>query len=199
MVINPQLQKWSSDQYFVVEVYARKGIVVFPQGFVSWFGGPFMFSWARIKNQILNYNNMITFEYPEDREYFISLLAQGDSHFFEQNCLKYFDFRDPKIKRNEFNKIRQTVLKTLVQKYGLKCQLKLHPDCSKIKKFDIDHLIPLSTNELNKKIRKLKPENSKKVPTQSFGSNDINNLVIACSRCNAYKKHRIIIPKNLMP
>jgi len=43
MVENPQLQKWSSDQYFVVEVYTRKGVVVFPQGLVSWFGRLFMF------------------------------------------------------------------------------------------------------------------------------------------------------------
>ncbi|MBK6989183.1 MAG: hypothetical protein IPH33_13745 [Bacteroidetes bacterium] len=56
----------------------------------------------------------------------------------------------------------------------------------------IDHLIPLSTNQLNKSLRKLAPVKGKKVATQSFGSNHIDNLVIACASCNNHKKHRII-------
>jgi len=132
------------------------------------------------------------FQYPEDKKFFIDLLANGDENQFNKKYKDCFDFREPKIKRKEFNLIRNKVFKQLVSNYGKKCQLKIHPNCSKINKFDIDHFIPLSTNELNKKLRNLKPASGHKVSTQSFGSNNIKNLLIACSRCNAYKKHRII-------
>jgi len=56
----------------------------------------------------------------------------------------------------------------------------------------VDHYIPLSTNELNKKLRNLKAEPGKKVKSQSFGSNDLDNFTLACSRCNGFKKHKII-------
>jgi len=58
--------------------------------------------------------------------------------------------------------------------------------------FAIDHIIPLSTNKLNKELRKVKPLPGRKVLTQSFGSNHINNLILACSKCNGYKKHRLL-------
>jgi 5-methylcytosine-specific restriction endonuclease McrA len=104
-----------------------------------------------------------------------------------------FDFRNPLIKRKEFNLIRNKVYKELVLNYGEKCQLNLCSDCSKEKVFDVDHFIPLSTNKLNKELRKLQPETGKKVVSQSFGSNDISNLRLACKRCNSFKKHKIII------
>lgn len=135
------------------------------------------------------------FQCSEDEKYFINLLAGGDKELFYDRYYKLFDFRSPFLKRQEFNKKRNDIFKELVKKNGLKCQLKLHSDCSKFKKFDVDHVIPLSTNELNKKLRKILPAKGKKVPSQSFGSNDESNLILACSRCNAYKKHRIIIPK----
>jgi 5-methylcytosine-specific restriction endonuclease McrA len=68
--------------------------------------------------------------------------------------------------------------------------LRCHPDCTEIG-VEVDHLIPLSSNVLNKKLRKMKGENKKKVPAQSFGSNDLSNFILACSRCNAFKKHRL--------
>ncbi len=128
----------------------------------------------------------------EDYNFFLNKLAKGNATLFEKKYRKMFDFRDPKIKREEFNKIRNDIFKKLVSKYGKKCQLNIHKDCSKIQSFDVDHYIPLSTNDLNKKIRKMKPKNGKKVPAQSFGSNDISNLRITCKRCNAFKKHKII-------
>lgn len=131
----------------------------------------------------------------EDKKYFIKVLKSTEKDFKKYENL--FDFRSPLLKRQEFNKIQKRVFRDLVKKYGLNCQLKLHQDCSKLKKFNIDHIIPLATNELNKKLRKMRPQNGKKVPAQSFGSNHPKNLILACSRCNAYKKHRIIIPKNL--
>jgi len=57
---------------------------------------------------------------------------------------------------------------------------------------NVDHLIPLATNKLNKELRNLKAEPGRKVKSQSFGSNHIDNLIIACADCNNYKKHRII-------
>lgn len=103
-----------------------------------------------------------------------------------------FDFRPSAVKRKEFNLMRNKIFKKLVLKYGEKCQLNIHPDCSREEKFDVDHFIPLASNKLNKILRKLKPEVGKKVLSQSFGSNDISNLKIACKRCNSFKKHKII-------
>jgi hypothetical protein len=128
----------------------------------------------------------------EDYDFFLNKLAKGNATLFEKKYRKMFDFRDPKIKRDEFNKIRNDIFKKLVSKYGKKCQLNIYKDCSKEQVFDVDHYIPLSTNELNKKLRGIKPKNGKKVPAQSLGSNDISNLRIACKRCNAFKKHKII-------
>lgn len=137
---------------------------------------------------------VLTFEYPEDRKYFIDLLAGGDEEKFDKEFSDHFDFRHPAIKREEFNKIRKRVLKDLLAKYGEECQLRLHPDCSKEKVWQPDHVIPLSTNELNKKLRHIGRVGIEKVARQSFGSNSPKNLILACKRCNAFKKHRIILP-----
>lgn len=134
------------------------------------------------------------FEYSEDREFFVNLLAGGDEKIFETEFSDYFDFRHPAIKRWEFNKTRKKVLASLLEKYGEVCQLRIHPDCSKEKIWEPDHIIPLSTNELNKKLRHMARTSSEKVPAQSFGSNHPKNLILACKRCNAFKKHRIILP-----
>lgn len=135
---------------------------------------------------------MLSFEYPEDREYFANLLAGGSIEILEKEYRDFFDFNHPAIKRWEFNKIRKKVLRELMQKYDGKCQLQIHPDCSMDGKFEPDHIIPLSTNELNKKLRNMKRTSDEKIPAQSFGSNHPKNLILACSRCNAYKKHRIL-------
>ncbi|MFA5024706.1 MAG: hypothetical protein WC523_07210 [Patescibacteria group bacterium] len=137
--------------------------------------------------------DMKGFQYEADYNYFLKKLAKGNKTIFKKKFLRLFDFRDPKLKRKEFNFIRNKIYKTLVSKYGEKCQLRLHDDCSKEMVFAVDHYIPLLSNELNKKIRKLKAEKGKKILSQSFGSNDISNLRIACKRCNDFKKHRIII------
>lgn len=136
---------------------------------------------------------MNDFQYKTDYNFFLKKLANGDEVLFRKKYLKLFDFREPLVKRREFNLIRNKIYKELVLKYGETCQLNLCSDCSKEKVFDVDHFIPLSTNKLNKELRKLKPEVGKKVPSQSFGSNDISNLKLACKRCNSFKKHKIII------
>ena len=137
---------------------------------------------------------MIQFEYPEDREFFANLLTGGDVEKLDEEFSDCFDFRHPAVKRWEFNKERKKILKELMFKYDGKCQLKIHPDCSKDGKFEPDHIIPLSTNELNKKLRHMERTSAEKVPAQSFGSNHPKNLILACKRCNAFKKHRIILP-----
>ena len=131
------------------------------------------------------------FQHKADYKFFLDELAGGDERLFEKKYLRMFDFRSPVIKRKEFNLIRNEVFKELVVKYGKKCQLSMHPDCSKKKTFDVDHYIPLSTNKLNKNLRKMKSGVGKKVISQSFGSNDISNLRIACKCCNSFKKHKI--------
>lgn len=135
---------------------------------------------------------MTDFEYAEDRQYFIDLLASGDANRFEREFRDRFDFRPPAVKRREFNVLRKKLYPVLFKKYHGHCQLRIHPDCSKVKKFDVDHIIPLSTNVLNKQLRHLKAKPGRKVRTQSFGSNSPRNLILACSRCNQYKKHRLI-------
>jgi len=127
----------------------------------------------------------MNFEYEEDKKYFAALLDEIGGL---ENNYGLFDFRSPDIKRSEFNKIRNSVFLGLLEKYGSICQLHCHEDCSN-KATQVDHLIPLSSNILNKKIRSIKGEKGKKVPAQSFGSNHESNFVLACVRCNAYKKH----------
>ena len=129
---------------------------------------------------------MINFEHPEDREYFANLLANGDVEKLENDSSDFFDFEHPAIKREKFNKIRKKVLKELLEKYGNECQLKIHPDCSKELIFEPDHIIPLSSNELNKKLRNMARFSSEKVERQSFGSNNMKNIVLAC------KKHKFL-------
>src|ERR687895_52403 len=70
------------------------------------------------------------------------------------------------------------------------CQLQFVEGCEINNPVAIDHVIPISSNVLNKHLRKSKPlVAGKKVPTESFGSNDMSNLVLACAKCNSNKKH----------
>jgi 5-methylcytosine-specific restriction endonuclease McrA len=132
------------------------------------------------------------FEYPEDEKFFADLLTNGDITKLHTQYTHLFDFNHPAIKRWEFNKVSKKLLQELMEKYEGKCQLCIHPDCSKEAKFECDHIIPLSTNELNKTLRNMKRVSKEKVSAQSFGSNHIDNLILACKRCNAFKKHKIL-------
>lgn len=127
------------------------------------------------------------FKYTEDYDYFEKLLQESGgvnvwSHIF--------DMREPDTKRREFGKIRNKVFTILCDKNGPTCQLKCHEDCSNVPD-EVDHLVPLETNVLNKKLRGMRGLNGKKVPSISYGSNHTDNLVLACKRCNAFKKHRL--------
>lgn len=136
------------------------------------------------------------FEYPEDREFFANLLADGDAKRLENEFSEHFDFRHQAIKRWEFNKTKKKLLAGLILTHGGKCQLHIHPDCSKEEIWEPDHIVPLATNELNKKLRHIARVSSEKVAAQDFGSNHIKNLTLACKRCNSFKKHRLIIPRS---
>lgn len=124
------------------------------------------------------------FENPEDEKFFDGLFEERGGIEFN---LHHFDFRSPAEKRKEFNKIRNNIFNELLEIHGDVCQLNVHPDCEKNGAV-VDHFIPLSSNKLNKK-RGLKADHGKKVKTQSFGSNDSRNFVLACRRCNAFKQN----------
>ncbi len=124
------------------------------------------------------------FLYNEDLDFFIKIL--GDN--FNENL---FDFRDPVIKRKEFDKMKKDLFKKIVLSRQNKCQLCLTSQCGG-KKLVLDHMIPLSSNELNKYIRGEKGQNGKKAIAQSFGSNHPDNLLLSCEHCNNHKKHKFI-------
>lgn len=132
----------------------------------------------------------LSFEFEADEEYFKNLLCSRDEKLEIYHSL--FDFREPTIKREEFNKIRNKLLDKLTIERGLKCELQFEDICDLNSGLNIDHMIPLSSNILNKKLRKLKSIKGKKIKTQSFGSNDEKNLLLACANCNSHKKHNFL-------
>ena len=132
------------------------------------------------------------FENPEDQDFFVHLLADGDLEYFKKEYSDLFDFQHPAIKRWEFDKTSKKVLRDLIQKYNGECQLRLHPECSPSHGLEPDHIIPLSSNVLNKQLRKMTGTAGAKVLAQSFGSNHPRNLTLACRKCNGLKKHRIL-------
>jgi 5-methylcytosine-specific restriction endonuclease McrA len=104
-----------------------------------------------------------------------------------------FDFSDPIDKRKAFNKIKKTIYEDLMLKQQGKCYLAFDSICDTSKGYQIDHIIPLSTNILNKHLRNIKSVlTNKKVQTESYGSNHNNNLILTCKACNQNKKHRIL-------
>lgn len=131
----------------------------------------------------------------QDLVFFSDLYTEGDRIRFEKEFIDYFDERAPQVKRAEFNKLRHKLYEELGESYGYSCMLNLLEACLDTENLAIDHLIPLSSNELNKKLRNVQSLPSKKVVTQSYGSNNIKNLAIACSKCNDFKKHRFLNSK----
>lgn len=131
---------------------------------------------------------MNTFEFKEDKKYFVDLLCGGNEEKFDTCFSKLFDFRDPRIKRDELNVQK---IKKILLRMHTSCQLKISPACSGNQHLQVEHLIPISTNKLNKSLRLIKAPPGKKVTTQSFGSNHLSNLILACEKCNNLKKHRL--------
>ncbi|HKC63127.1 MAG TPA: HNH endonuclease [Pyrinomonadaceae bacterium] len=133
------------------------------------------------------------FKYPEYEQYFHDLLCAEGEELSKYDSL--FDLREPaSVKRGELTgqKYKQA-WEELEKNFGRRCQLQYVEDCEVDNPVVIDHVIPISSNILNKHLRKSKPlVAGKKVPTESFGSNDISNLVLACANCNSNKKHRFL-------
>ena len=120
-----------------------------------------------------------------EQEFFNEIL--GPLGGLDQN-IELFDQTDPAVKRKRFNSQRKQIFELLVQRDGGNCQLSWSPECTKVGNA-VDHFIPLSSNILNK-LKGVPAPKGKKVPATSFGSNHINNLILACSNCNNAKKSR---------
>lgn len=129
---------------------------------------------------------------PQDNQFILDLFPKK----YRSLIPAFVDERDPEEKRAEFNRMRDHLFDFLQRTDGLSCQLNLEV-CDPSRGFDVDHLIPLSSNVLNKSIRKIRAERGKKVPTQPFGSNNPLNLVLACKACNARKKHNFLSREQL--
>lgn len=125
------------------------------------------------------------FQYPEDERFFTFLLGK-DALFADR-----FDFSEPTEKRRIFDGLKKQAMDEVAKQERTRCELQLVQDCDS-KKLVLDHIIPLSSNELNKHLRKMIAPQGKKVPTQSFGSNHQSNFLVACEKCNNFKKHRFI-------
>ncbi len=138
---------------------------------------------------------MNDFEFFADKEFFKEYLVTGPSESLE-TYKTLFDFRPNAIKRKEFNKDRNKLFADLKKIYGQVCMLNFEI-CDPTAKLVIDHLIPLTTNKLNKELRKIKAESGKKVKSQNFGSNHLDNLILACEKCNNNKKHRLLEKEKL--
>ena len=133
---------------------------------------------------------MLSFENIEDRKYFEDLLCQEGEVLEDYAFL--FDFRDAHVKRREFNNARDRIFDDMMAPEGAKCSLQYPGICDIHSGWTIDHIIPLSSNILNKTLRDITPEKGKKVPSQSIGSNHRKNLITACRNCNNHKKHRFL-------
>lgn len=135
--------------------------------------------------------NEKSFEYPDDEHFFALLLASGDKEELRAKFMRRFDFREPSLKRAVFDKLKRLVMEEMAQEGRTQCELHLVGDCDS-QNLVLDHIVPLSSNELNKHLRKMTAPQGKKIPAQSFGANDRENFLVACAKCNNFKKHRFI-------
>jgi 5-methylcytosine-specific restriction endonuclease McrA len=142
-----------------------------------------------IKVYLIKKEMIMNFKFKDDEIFFKNLLDFLDEAVFTS----LFDFSDPIYKRKTFNKIKKTIYEDLLLKQEGKCYLSFDGICDISKGYQIDHVIPLSTNILNKHLRNITSVSSnKKVQTESYGSNHSNNLILTCKACNQHKKHRIL-------
>ncbi len=137
-------------------------------------------------------NHSLKFEFFEDREFFEILFRDVGPL---DSWAHLFDFTLQDQKRASFNKLRNKMFSKLMAHHGPVCHL-AYPDICTVMPDAIDHIIPLSSNILNKQ-RGVEAKPGKKVLTQSIGSNHPNNFALACNRCNSHKKHRFLEPEHL--
>ena len=137
---------------------------------------------------------MIEFRSEQEKQYFTDLLCSDGESIDDYSYL--FDFREPIEKRVEFNKKRKKILEYLLEVEGTDCILHFE-NCDLSYGYNVDHIIPLSSNVINKHIHKIPAEKGKKVKTASYGSNDIYNFGITCKKCNNHKMHRFLTKEEM--
>jgi hypothetical protein len=108
-----------------------------------------------------------------------------------------FDLRPAIVKRREFAGQRVARMGDLIERFGRVCMLRFAPDCNPAIAEHVDHLIPLSSNKLNKLLLGATTSrdangNMRKAPTESFGSNGDRNVVLACRNCNSFKQNKFL-------
>jgi ribosomal protein L44E len=130
----------------------------------------------------------LLFKYKKDKQYFVDLIADGNTTVLEKKYSNLFDFRSLSVKRAEYNAHKQELFNILFKRANGICQI-----CKSAKGVEIDHIVPLASNQLNKKLRKMRPikinGKLRKVPSESYGSNKLVNLQLACRPCNRKKWH----------
>jgi 5-methylcytosine-specific restriction endonuclease McrA len=133
----------------------------------------------------------LTFPFPDQERFFRDLLCVPGEDLSRYADL--FDFRDPRIKDDEFGRIKRKAWIDLEKQYGRICQLLYSPLCTPENATHVDHVIPRKSNILHRKRTGLHSMgNGRKVPSESLGSNEMVNLVPACAACNKNKKHRFL-------
>ena len=137
-------------------------------------------------------SHYIEFEFLEDRLFFETLFREVGPL---DSWAHLFDFTHQDQKRAVFNKLRNQAFSKLMDRPEPICHLAYPEICTVIPEA-IDHIIPLSSNILNKR-RGAEAKPGKKVKTQSIGSNHPHNFALACARCNNHKKHRFLEPEHL--
>jgi len=137
-------------------------------------------------------NHPLEFKFLEDRLFFETLFQDVGPL---DSWAHLFDFTHQDQKRANFNKIRDQTFSKLMAQPQPVCHLAYPGICTEIPEA-IDHIIPLSSNILNK-LRGIEAKPGKKVKTQSIGSNHPHNFALACARCNNHKKHRFLEPAHL--
>jgi hypothetical protein len=133
---------------------------------------------------------MLKFDFPEDKFFFEKLFCQSGEPI--ETYATYFDFRVPRIKKEEFEQIKEQLQTQMFEQLGEHCALSFHHVCNPKSGMVVDHYIPLASNELNKHLRKMKPSQYKLVPSQSFGSNHQDNIILVCQNCYRHRKHRFV-------
>ena len=129
--------------------------------------------------------------YPEYIPYFQALLCGNGKSLRDFDHL--FDDRDPKAKRREFSAgLKRKARAQLERAVGSECQLRIAQNCDPRAATVLDHIIPLSSNVLNKRLKGARGSAGRNAPTESFGSNDLANLTLACRNCNAFKMNKIL-------
>ena len=56
-----------------------------------------------------------SFEYPDDEQFFTSLLSEGNKEALRADFMHRFDFREPSLKRAVFDKLKRLVMEEMAQ------------------------------------------------------------------------------------